>query len=200
MRSYTVERMDGSAWGAVPMAYIDHFPWPGGYAPFSFAQATWSENGLTLRMQTDEKPRFATLRGFTEEVYTQNAIELFLMPDPANDARYYNWEFSPAGAMFHSIGEGRPGRTPLCPDGWEKLFRVETEVSAAGWGLTFYVPFTYIKEHFPAFAPKAGHAMRGNFFKIADRTDTPHYGCWAYVGTETPDFHSPDYFGDILLG
>lgn len=41
--------------------------------------------------------------------------------------------------------------------------------------------------------------MRGNFFKCAEKSEHPHYGCWAPVDLPRPDFHSPDYFGELIL-
>lgn len=41
--------------------------------------------------------------------------------------------------------------------------------------------------------------MRGNFYKCADLTTVPHYLSWSPVGTPSPDFHRPEYFGTLVL-
>lgn len=200
MKTYRIEKTSDPNWSQVDVAYIDKFPWPRLSQPFSMAQMVWTEQGLQVRMQTDEKPRFMKMRGFAENVYTENCMELFLMPDPKNDRRYYNWEFNPAGAILHSLGADRYNREMLYPRSWEKLFRIETDIAPWGWRLSFYIPFEYIKEHFPQLDVREGVEMRGNFFKIADGTDAPHYGCWTYIEADNPDFHIPEFFGKMVFG
>jgi hypothetical protein len=39
--------------------------------------------------------------------------------------------------------------------------------------------------------------LRANFYKCGDGTSVPHYLSWNQVITETPDFHRPEFFGEI---
>ena len=41
--------------------------------------------------------------------------------------------------------------------------------------------------------------MRGNFNKCASATSQPHYLSWHPINTPDPDFHRPEFFGDIVL-
>ena len=41
--------------------------------------------------------------------------------------------------------------------------------------------------------------LRGNIYKCGDRTAHPHYLSWAPIGTPSPDFHRPEYFGEVLF-
>lgn len=199
MKTYRIEKASEPNWSRVDVAYMDKFPWPRLNQPFSMAQMVWDEQGIQVKMQTDERPRFMNLRDFSEVVYTENCMELFLMPDPVRDRRYFNWGFNPAGAMLHSIGADRYNRELLNARSWEKLFRLHTEPCAWGWALYFYIPFDYLREYFPQMDVREGMEMRGNLFKIADGTDAPHYGCWSYIDTDNPDFHTPEFFGRFVL-
>ena len=40
---------------------------------------------------------------------------------------------------------------------------------------------------------------RGNLYKCSGPALHEHYGCWNAVGTAAPDFHRPEYFGDMLI-
>ena len=42
-------------------------------------------------------------------------------------------------------------------------------------------------------------SMRGKFNKCAEATSQPHYLSWAPIKTPAPDFHRPEFFGDIIL-
>ncbi|MDR1556412.1 MAG: hypothetical protein LBS88_05185, partial [Tannerellaceae bacterium] len=35
--------------------------------------------------------------------------------------------------------------------------------------------------------------------KCADDTDTPHYLSWNPIAVSAPDFHRPDFFGEIYF-
>ena len=41
--------------------------------------------------------------------------------------------------------------------------------------------------------------VRGNFYKCASATSEPHYLSWNPILTDKPDFHRPDFFGDIYF-
>jgi len=44
-----------------------------------------------------------------------------------------------------------------------------------------------------------GLKASANFYKCGDKTSKLHYVTWNPVGTEDPDYHQPDYFGEILF-
>jgi hypothetical protein len=63
------------------------------------------------------------------------------------------------------------------------------------WELCVRIPFHLMDidaDHLP---PK----LLGNFYKCADATDQPHYVSWNPIKTEKPDFHRPEFFGEIYL-
>ena len=41
--------------------------------------------------------------------------------------------------------------------------------------------------------------LLGNFYKCGDATLLPHYLSWSQIDTEQPDFHRPEFFGELLL-
>jgi len=44
-----------------------------------------------------------------------------------------------------------------------------------------------------------GRRVKANFYKCGDNMKTPHYLSWNPIGTERPNFHTPDYFGTIVF-
>ena len=44
------------------------------------------------------------------------------------------------------------------------------------------------------------HSLRANFYKCGDKTAHPHYLSWSPIHTEKPDFHRPEFFGELILG
>jgi hypothetical protein len=41
--------------------------------------------------------------------------------------------------------------------------------------------------------------LRANFYKCADNTRIPHYVSWNPIEVASPDFHRPEFFGELLL-
>jgi hypothetical protein len=41
--------------------------------------------------------------------------------------------------------------------------------------------------------------IRANFYKCGDSTAVPHYLSWSHIATETPDFHRPEFFGELYF-
>ena len=39
--------------------------------------------------------------------------------------------------------------------------------------------------------------VRANFFKCADKAAHPHFLSWNPIDVPTPDFHRPDFFGEL---
>jgi len=63
------------------------------------------------------------------------------------------------------------------------------------WELTVKIPFTLMGID-PTNLPKK---MMGNFYKCADGTDSPHYVSWSPIKTEKPNFHCPEFFGELIF-
>ena len=44
---------------------------------------------------------------------------------------------------------------------------------------------------------KLPESLRANFYKCGDGTSVPHFLSWSHIETETPDFHCPEFFGNM---
>ena len=64
------------------------------------------------------------------------------------------------------------------------------------WNLLAAIPLSLIGV---TYEPGKPVTMRANFYKCADATSEPHYLSWAPIDTPQPDFHRPEFFGDITL-
>ena len=188
----------------IPKTQVGVYPWAGinngrDYRPITTALMACLPEALYVRMETaEENPRMQE-RGFSGEVYTDSCMELFLMPDPERSAEYFNWELNAAGSMYLSLGAGRFERRDIDPEDYPSFFRVKAEIKPGSWSIEYQIPHEFIRSYFPDFAPDAGWRMRGNFFKCGEKMEFLHYGCWAWIDLPQPDFHSPAYFGSLVI-
>ncbi len=196
MAVYSIPYQSSPCWDEVPAAELRHTGWLTEAPVSARAQACYNEEALFIRMEAKESPVRATLRDPLSQVCNDSCLEFFFAPDPA-DARYLNFEFNPLGTLYLGFGSTRPTRVRQIPKDAEALFRPEPFFTEDGWGICYRIPFSFIRNYFPAFAP-TGEAA-GNFYKCGDETAAPHYLSWAAMTTDTPDFHRRQDFGTLLF-
>ncbi len=185
-------------WDTVPVAEVSHFLWLEGYAPKTTVQLVFVEGyGFVLRMTCAESNPKAVYHTYMDPVYTDSCMEFFA--DWTGDGRYINMEMNANGALLSCIGADRHARTPI-RDICGEIFPVTAAVENASWSVTSQIPLPLLSAILstPVEIPH-GFAFRANFYKCGDETAIPHYGMWNPVGTESPDFHRPEYFGTLIV-
>ena len=190
---YKITEISDKAWDIAEVAKIDtinwknEFPWK----PNTNAKLLYSEYGLHIQMQTDENPLVATYTKQNDAVCQDSCMECFIRPN-ANDERYMNFEFNAFGTMYYGLRYDRNNSTN--PDVPKEFFDVKTYVEDGKWTLQWTIPFAYIEEIY------GGHTdvMYGNMYKCGNPVHH-HYVSYYPIGTEKPDFHCPEYFGEFRL-
>jgi hypothetical protein len=195
---------DGSAWQAAPELEIACYPWDEtGYRPRTTARLVWLDDRLAVRFRTRERALRAEARGICPVVCEDSAVELFLMPVPGPGARYLNFEMNALCAMYLGAGTGRADNVLLKEED-PLQFQARSEISPApggyDWQLTYELPLAYLARYTDLRALAAGARMRANLYKIAEKGPLPHFGCWSPIDWPKPDFHRPEFFGELVLG
>ena len=118
-----------------------------------------------------------------------------------------NFECNCIGAMVASRRKGRAEDVqPLSPEQMARIERKCTYPREAfeerdgmyEWTVEERIPLDLIfqkpmtDEQFPL-------TLRANFYKCADKTKRPHFVSWRPIDLPNPDFHCPQFFGEITL-
>lgn len=184
-------------WESIPKAYLD---WEGfnpapGYAS-TYVEGIYSEDGITLFFDSKEPPCnvLARYKGKNDPVCRDSCVEFFVTPDPLSDAGYINFELSAGGGLHIGLGKERKGREH--PEFEMEDFEIETSVYDDGWKAKLFIPFRFVKDVYGEFRPK----FKGNFYKCGDETARVHYITWNPVDVSRPDYHRPEFFGDLYFG
>lgn len=136
------------------------------------------------------------------EVYKDSCVEFFISFDGTN---YYNFEFNCIGTTHLAYGPGRHNRKFVPLPLMERL-NVHSSLGtqpfgekAGGfdWTLTARIPVACFA--FDAITALDGRRATANFYKVGSGLSVPHYLTWNPVGTPAPDYHRPEYFGDVLF-
>ncbi len=213
--SYTVVRVGDFGfgepgerpWGNVPALAVDHYLWlENGYAPRVEARLCWSPRFLYVRFAVGEKRVRVRYTKFQDPVYKDSCVEFFVDMFPEKRLGYVNFETNAAGTLLCAFGPDRAHRTALWP---EELagFSVEGsirgpvtgEYGASEWTLEYRVPLDLFKNLYGE-EVRPGRRGAANFYKCGDEAEVPHYGAWSPVETPAPDFHRPEFFGEIIFG
>ena len=204
MKQYIFRKIDGSApsladpvWDSVVPAALDCYNMDGreGY-PAKTVRGVYSETGISLKFETDEKPQdiLSRFTAYGDPAYRDSCVEFFFNPDPSRFDRYFNFELSAGGGLLVGL---RKDRSDKCaPEGDLKEFDIEIERTKTGWQAKLFIPFAFVERHLGKFAEK----FAGNFQKCGDDTVFPHFATWNYIDVPSPDFHRPEFFGELTLG
>ena len=176
-------------------AALEECAWSPNPAPAAFFSAAFDgENGLRFRLRSLAAPERTVNREPDSAVWEDSCLECFFSFDGVN---YVNLEANAAGALRASVGPDRHDRrflreldvpmptaeAAVGEDSWEMLFTVPIETVHALFGVTV----------------QSGCRFTANLYSCGDRTSAPHYAAWNPVETEAPDFHRPEFFGDMIL-
>jgi len=133
-------------------------------------------------------------------IWEDSCVEFFVS---FNNEQYYNIECNCIGKLLIAKGAGRENRIPLSEtllkriDRWSNLGNSPVENLSGNWEVSLIIPreifFPEIKGSFN------NTVATGNFYKCGDLLQTPHYLSWNPIQTEKPDFHRPEFFGNLLF-
>ncbi|MBN2864318.1 MAG: hypothetical protein JXN62_14210 [Bacteroidales bacterium] len=161
-----------------------------------------SGNEIWLKYYVKEKHIRALETRSNGDVYKDSCVEFFLSFDGIN---YYNFEFNCIGTIHLGWGPGRHNRKFVDPSIINKIKVrsslgnnvLEERSGKFKWEIMLQIPLECLA--FTSLYTLKGLEAKGNFYKCGDETPEPHFVTWNPVKTEKPDYHRPEYFGDIYF-
>ena len=180
-------------------------PWGGSYLPKTYAKVCHDGSALHVCMRSYEKEIRTEVHEHEGKVHTDSCMEFFFSPCPEQGCEYFNMEMNPLGYFKFNYGSGRGSRIKTADDTQPYHVRTAIGEDADGtyWQVVYSIPFDLILRFAPSFTGKAGEHLRGNFYKCGELTPCPHLLTWNPIDNQAypnPDFHRPEYFGDLVLG
>lgn len=186
----------------IPYNSIDVINWHAfPYCPkVEFAIAHTGDN-ILLHYRAEEDGVRAVAGEDLGNVWEDSCCEFFASPDA--DGSYYNLESNCIGTILLCNGKGREERmqAPLSAlkkiDRWASLGRkiIGLDEKAHQWELSLVIPVSAFFRH--KIDNLSSLIIHGNFYKCGDKTAHPHFLSWNPIDIPSPDFHRPDFFGEI---
>ena len=184
---------------------VESVNWPEAfpYCPKMEFGIAHTEDAFLIHYRVEEQSVRAVAQKDNDSVWEDSCAEFFI--SPAADGLYYNVECNCAGTLLLGVGEGRNNRQLAVPeitrqiDRWASLGRTpfETRNQPTKWELALRIPYSAFFRH--SITSLDGLTLRGNFYKCGDNLPVPHFISWNPIGTPTPDFHCPQFFGEVIV-
>ena len=163
---------------------IDTVDWPEEYpycpkVEFGIAH---KDNAIMIHYRVNEDSVRAEAGEDLGHVWEDSCCEFFVSPDEKEG--YYNIETNCIGTVLLCNGKSRENRTPAPTAILQAIDR---------WTTLGRKPFKH------KLTELSNKSMRANFYKCGDKTKRAHFLSWNPIDIAKPDFHRPDFFGEITF-
>lgn len=185
-------------------------------APHSIENANWKEyryvpqvnfkmayttDSLLIQYSVIEKDLRVAYNEINDPVYKDSCVEFFVSFDGLS---YYNFEFNCIGTALVGYGTSNKAvRKYLTKEAITPIKKHCFIKSGNGgsanftWQLTVNIPFyTFTEDHI---VDLAGKHCTANFYKCGDDLSEPHFVSWNKIAHPIPNFHLPQFFGDLIF-
>ena len=187
---------------AAEFEQIDTVNWPALFAlkPDCKFKIARSSTAFFIHFVVNEEQIRAIYTSDHDSVWQDSCVEFFCQIPGSKT--YFNFEFNCIGTC---LATERASRTeavnPLSPDKMSQIKRFaslgrepfEEKSGDFDWTLTVEIPFRIIGID----ADNLPKIIKANLYKCGDETSVPHYVSWSPIGVEKPDFHRPEFFGEM---
>ncbi|MFB2120702.1 carbohydrate-binding family 9-like protein [Parapedobacter sp. 2B3] len=171
------------------------------YRPSVHFKIAHTAVGVLLLYEVREKHVKAVYRNTNDPVYKDSCVEFFLSFDGTN---YYNLEFNCLGTGLIGYGPAQRMERKRLPEATIERVKTYSSISSrptdsgdTEWRLLLHIPYTVFEAD--AIDSLAGMRCTGNFYKCGDDLPEPHYVAWNPIDYPTPNFHLPQYFGELVF-
>lgn len=171
------------------------------YKPDVSFKIAHSGTEIYLQYLVKEKYIRAKHKNDNDSVWTDSCVEFFV--SPVNDGSYYNMEFNCIGTTLIGFGYGKPDRERAGIDITSKIERnsslgndaIENKEGEFSWTLTLVIPVSAFFKH--TIETLSGVTVKANFYKCGDELKESHYLSWKPIEFSRPNFHLPEFFGEV---
>lgn len=192
----TAQQMRMLQWHALSQQnWLDQFP----DNPKVKFQLAHNNQGLFLHFAVEEEFIKAQYVRPNEAVWEDSCVEFFISFDKG--VNYYNLEFNVAGTGLIGYGTKiKTERNRLTPELISSVMTATSIVSQQNikrWSMLLYIPTAvFVHNHLPHLS---GLSAQANFYKCGDGLPNPHFLSWNAIDWPKPNFHLPEFFGEIVF-
>lgn len=176
------------------------------FMPTVRAKMMYDDRYVYVIFRVEDKFVRSVATSINGRIWEDSCVEFFFAPDVTNPMAYFNLEINAGGyPLFHVKDPKRPGAPLPSDDDIRKIEIVSTMPRTVDpeiqkptvWSLEYRIPVEMLTRYAGVRQPAPGVTWNGNFYKCGDKTSNPHWLTWSEVGNPTPNFHLPQFFGEL---
>jgi hypothetical protein len=211
-KSYLVKKInsdhadisDKLFWQDIEEIIIDEYLWmQNNYKPRVVVKSCYSTKYIYLNFLVNEDKVTIRFLNCGDPVFKDSCVEFFLNLFHKEREEYFNIELNAIGTIKMGFGILRK-RSYLTKDELVEMKIITTikkpVIGHHGydtWQLFCAVPINLFEKYYQK--RFKGEDAIGNFYKCGDETEFKHYGVWNHIDNFTPNFHLPQFFGQIYF-
>jgi len=180
----------------LPKNIIGNAPWNEfQYKPKCEFTIAHTVDGILLKYFVLEDDILVRFKQPNDLVYFDSCVEFFIAFNEEDD--YYNIEFNSIGTCYLGYGS-KSNRAAVDVEVVKKIkscFAIQTVNGKARWELTVIIPLSTLCKH--QIQSLSNLSAKANFYKCGDDLPVPHYLSWNNIESANPNFHQPDFFGEL---
>lgn len=168
------------------------------YAPQVTARMAYSENRVVVMFDVIEEHLKAVELNDNGKVWEDSCVEFFVA-NPIGEG-YFNFECNAIGTLLAAYRTSRESADHFSAEQLSKIVRYGSlkreKIDVLGqnhWWVAISIPFELLG------LKTAPDKIRANLYKCGDNLSQPHYLSWSAIELEKPNFHCPDFFGEIIF-
>ena len=172
------------------------------YVPQTSFKAFHNGEKFFLQFNVTEKDIHAKITDNFGEVWTDPCVEAFIAPD---EDTYYNFECTCIGRMLVACHAKGKETERMSLDAFATIERYPTLGSEnfalregeTSWSMIEVIPASALFNH--KIKEWSGLNLRANFYKCGDNLPNPHFLSWNKIDFPRPNFHLPEFFGEVVF-
>ena len=167
------------------------------YAPTVRFHIAHNGEAILVRYEVEELHTKAVCTTANGPGWEDSCVEFFVKePD---SPFYFNFETNCIGVGLSAKRRSRSDFAHFTPEQHAPIVRRSSlpaepiDIKDGKWTLELTIPFATLGlDATPA-------RLEANLYKCGDATSPAHYVSWSPIGVEKPDFHRPEWFGELIL-
>jgi hypothetical protein len=176
------------------------------FLPKAKVKMLYDNENVYVIFQVHDRYVRSVVEEYNGRVSSDACVEWFFSPDVVLPDHYFNLETNAGGTplmAFHIFGKKEYEKFSK-----EELDRIEIAHSLPKkvdpeitgeitWTIEYKLPVDLLQKHSSVTLPRHGITWNANFYKTASKGSNIHYITWTPVISEVPNFHLPEFFGQI---
>ena len=198
-------KLDEAAWTVAAPAVTLQFLWESqtGAKQMTYARLLWDGQALYVGFDAEDADITAQFLNRDDPTYQDDAVEIFINPDPKQETVYYGFEMNARGVLYDYLNYN--SRTLF--KRWDATgMKIATSVRGTmnvrtdtdnGWSLEASIPWANFEEM--SRRPPAGAVWKVNFNRWDGVQPNRRMSIWSDPQNTTSWPHVPSRFGEIVF-